>query len=177
MKNKIKVINFLIKKVFFLISTTITFVCMSLANAETPNVWSYEYGQGGNLFRIYDKKNQSLEISCGELAGGYVELFFDAYNNEVNWDSPKDEYDKYLKKSKILNKRISLKINGKEQSIPRNKQSKNYNAAWKSLTSNIKKANKIEVIENGKTIASYFPTFSSMKNIKEVEICIPENFS
>ncbi|MEQ1348923.1 hypothetical protein ABLT81_14620, partial [Acinetobacter lwoffii] len=109
------------KKVFFLISTTITFVCMSLANAETPNVWSYEYGQGGNLFRIYDKKNQSLEISCGELAGGYVELFFDAYNNEVNWDSPKDEYDKYLKKSKILNKRISLKINGKEQSIPRNK--------------------------------------------------------
>ena len=88
-----------------------------------------------------------------------------------------DKYDKYLEKIEILNKRISLKINGKEQSIPRNKESKNYNATWKSLTSNIKKANKIEVIENRKTIATYFPTVSSMKNVKEVEICIPENFS
>ena len=166
------------KKVFFLISTTITFACMSLANAAKPNVWIHQYGHGGNAFTIYDKKNQSLEISCAEMiSGGYVEFSFNPYNNEMTWDSPKDKFDKYAKKTDILNKRISLKINGKEQSIPRNKESKNYNATWKSLTSNIKKANKIEVIENGKTLATYFPTVSSMKNVKEVETCIPENFS
>ena len=169
--------NYLMKK-FFLISTTITFACISLANAEKPNVWIHQYGHGGNAFTIYDKKDQSLEISCASMiSGSYVEFSFNPYNNEMTLDYSQDKFDKYFEKIEILNKRISLKINGKEQSIPRNKESKNYNATWKSLTSNIKKANKIEVIENRKTIATYVPTVSSMKNVKEVEICIPENFS
>ncbi|WP_155522866.1 hypothetical protein [Acinetobacter colistiniresistens] len=38
---------------------------------------------------------------------------------------------------------------------------------------NIVNANKIEILKNGKTIAQFFPSFNSMKNIKEIKDCAP----
>ena len=64
-------------------------------------------------------------------------------------------------------------MNGKIHPFPMSTKSKTrqQSIAWKSFANDISQANKIEIIKNGKTIVTFFPSFKSMQNIKKIKDC------
>mgnify|MGYP000726944615 CR=1 FL=1 len=150
----------------------------TLAKAEQYNVWNYTFGQGAFDLDIRANENQVLSISCdfnernsvgyldytsAKIPGANSNTFRDYDYSKINNGIP-DE---------VFFKSLSLKMNGKIHPFPMSTKSKTrqQSIAWKSFANDISQANKIEIIKNGKTIVTFFPSFKSMQNIKKIKDC------
>lgn len=134
---------------------------VTLANATSYNQWSKIFQYGILEVEIRNNQNQGFVVDCNisdKYETEHLVLFHDP--NDLNLD---DDY-----------KLLSLKFNGKHQPFPPEKtRTKTDAIAWKKFVTSLSDANKIEVLKNGKTVATFFPTFKSMETIKEIESCVP----
>ena len=150
----------------------------TLAKAEQYNVWNYTFGQGAFDLDIRANENQVLSISCdfnernsvgyldytsAKIPGANSNTFRDYDYSKINNGIPNE----------VFFKSLSLKMNGKIHPFPMSTKSKTrqQSIAWKSFANDISQANKIEIIKNGKTIVTFFPSFKSMQNIKKIKYC------
>lgn len=150
----------------------------TLAKAEQYNVWNYTLGQGAFDLDIRANENQVLSISCdfnernsvgyldytsAKIPGANSNTFRDYDYSKINNGIPNE----------VFFKSLSLKMNGKIHPFPMSTKSKTrqQSIAWKSFANDISQANKIEIIKNGKTIVTFFPSFKSMQNIKKIKDC------
>ena len=150
----------------------------TLAKAEQYNVWNYTFGQGAFDLDIRANENQVLSISCdfnernsvgylaytsAKIPGANSNTFRDYDYSKINNGIPNE----------VFFKSLSLKMNGKIHPFPMSTKSKTrqQSIAWKSFANDISQANKIEIIKNGKTIVTFFPSFKSMQNIKKIKDC------
>jgi hypothetical protein len=150
----------------------------TLAKAEQYNVWNYTFGQGAFDLDIRANENQVLSISCdfnernsvgyldytsAKIPGANSNTFRDYDYSKINNGIPNE----------VFFKSLSLKMNGKIHPFPMSTKSKtrHQSIAWKSFANDISQANKIEIIKNGKTIVTFFPSFKSMQNIKKIKDC------
>lgn len=161
-----------------LLSGIVISILASLANAEQYNVWNYTFGQGAFELDIRANENKVLSISCdfdehrvsyldytnAKIDGSNSSSVLDRYNFEKINDGIPDD---------VFFKSLSLKMNGKTHPFPTSTRvkTKQESIAWKNFANDISKANKIEIIKNGKTIVTFFPSFQSMKNIKHIKDC------
>lgn len=140
----------------------------TLTNANTQNVWVTTFAQGNSDFEIQNNKNQSLGIYCNTSLDTDFEHSVYFSDNKKNGENMSELEFNRFKSS------LSFKIDGKALPFPPEKTMTKVEAqAWKNFTSSIGKAQKIEIIQHGKSIASFFPTFKSMENIKNITICAP----
>lgn len=160
-----------------LLAATLIISLATLAKAEQYNVWNYTFGQGAFDLDIRANENQVLLISCdfeehhvsyldytnAKIPGANSNTYQDYDYRKVN-DGIPDE---------VLFKTLSLKMNGKIHPFPMLPKSKTaqQSIAWKSFANDISQANKIEIMKNGKTIVTFFPSFKSMQNIKKIKYC------
>lgn len=150
----------------------------TLAKAEQYNVWNYTFGQGAFDLDIRANENQVLSISCdfnGRNSVGYLD-YTNAKIPGANSNTFRDyDYSKINNgiPNEVFFKSLSLKMNGKIHPFPMSTKSKTrqQSIAWKSFANDISQANKIEIIKNGKTIVTFFPSFKSMQNIKKIKDC------
>ena len=150
----------------------------TLAKAEQYNVWNYTFGQGAFDLDIRANENQVLSISCdfnernsvgyldytsAKIPGANSNTFRDYDYSKINNGIPNE----------VFFKSLSLKMNGKIHPFPMSTKSKTrqQSIAWKSFANDISQANKIEIMKNGKTIVTFFPSFKSMQNIKKIKYC------
>lgn len=136
-------------------------------NAELPNTWYRMFAQGTLQLDMEANKKQSLRLSCN-------------IGNEPKWDHSFTYHEKlrdgsYVSHPDLDNyKAYSLKLNNIIQPYPPLETRTTKGAiAWKKFTMNIVNANKIEILKDGKTIATFFPSFNSMKNIQGIKDCAP----
>lgn len=134
---------------------------VTLANAESYNQWSNIFQYGILEFQIKNNKNQQLIIDCNisdKIETEHSVIFLNP--NDLN--------------NNDQNRLLSLKFNGKLQPFPPEKtRTKTDATTWKKFTTSLSNANKIEVIKNGKIVATFFPTFKSMETIQKIKSCIP----
>lgn len=145
----------------FIISSLAT-----LANAQSYNEWNRIFQWGILELEIVNNKQQSFLVDCNISATPEKEhlvSYYNPNNESLSVQSGDDDY-----------KSFSLNFDGENQPFPSPKTRTTIDAiAWKKFTISLSKANKIEVVKNKEIIATFFPTFKSMENIREIKSCSP----
>lgn len=151
----------------------------TLANAEVSNVWQITLGQGNMDLDIRAKNiDQVFGISCNFDQTHYIN-FLDYTSARVSKSDPKNIMGYDLEKINYdipegkFYKSLSIKIDGKTHNFfpLSNSNVKKKSNEWKKFAGDISVANKFEIIRNGKPIATFYPSFKSMKNIKKIKDC------
>ncbi|WP_314395038.1 hypothetical protein [Leptotrichia shahii] len=135
-------------------------ICLLLSSiltmAQIPNVWTWDYEQGSEIFAISNKQNYILDISCN------VQSFNTEGDHSVTLY--KDNYDKLISSAPD----IEFLIDGSAY-YPLSMRSTTRKGAeiWTEFMEALSSATEIEVYKDGNIITTFKPSARSTEKISE----------
>lgn len=138
------------------LTTILAAVIAQPVMAVAPNIWDLQAERGFEHYSIFDKKGQSLTVSCNSAGG----------------DEDHQVYFTFKNGKSVSKESLNFVIDGSREGYLSDTNAAAGARPWVSFTQAISKGKNIDVYVNSKKVASFKPSSQSIKeNAKYIADC------